>query len=191
MPRYAVVLDACVLVPVALADTFLRAAEKGLYRPLWSERILTEAREAIEEIHPGIDVHKRFDDMRQAFADAMVTGWKELEAGIRLPDKDDRHVVAVAVRSGAQTIVTVNVEDFPAAALGPLGLEAVHPDPFLLDQLDPSPPTVLQVIHEQAAHTRQPPLSPQDLASVLSRAGVPGFADQIRRLMSAPMDDTK
>ena len=52
MPRYAVVLDACVLAPIALADTLLRIAEKGLYRPLWSERILGEAQAAIEEIHP-------------------------------------------------------------------------------------------------------------------------------------------
>jgi hypothetical protein len=90
MPRYAAVLDACVLVPVALADTLLRIAEKGLYRPLWTERILTEAQEAIEEIHPGIDVHKRFTDMRETFDDAFVTGWEELETGIRLPDDDDR-----------------------------------------------------------------------------------------------------
>lgn len=87
MPRYAAVLDACVLVPVVLADTLLRVAEKGLYRPLWSERILTEAQEAIEEIHPGIDVHKRFADMDTAFDDALVTGWEGLEAGIALPDR--------------------------------------------------------------------------------------------------------
>ena len=42
MPRYTAVLDACVLVPIALADTLLRVAEKGLYRPLWSGRILAE-----------------------------------------------------------------------------------------------------------------------------------------------------
>ncbi|MGO8960975.1 MAG: hypothetical protein ACLQFR_26940 [Streptosporangiaceae bacterium] len=47
MPRYAAVLDACSLVPIALADTLLRVAEKGLYRPLWSERILAEAQQAI------------------------------------------------------------------------------------------------------------------------------------------------
>ena len=44
MPRYTAVLDACVLVPIALADTLLRVAEKGLYRPLWSDRILTEGK---------------------------------------------------------------------------------------------------------------------------------------------------
>src|SRR5215471_17815630 len=125
MPRYTVVLDACVLVPIALADTLLRIAEKGLYRPLWSDRILAETREAIEEIHPGIDVHKRFADMNETFEDALVTGWEGLEAGISLPDEDDRHVVAAGIRGGAQAIVTANVTDFPATALGPHGLEVV------------------------------------------------------------------
>jgi predicted nucleic acid-binding protein len=187
MPRYTAVLDACVLVPVSLADTLLRVAEKGLYRPLWSDRILTEAREAIEEVRPGVSADKRFADMQDTFGDALVTGWEELQAGIVLPDEDDRHVVATAIRAGAHAIVTANVTDFPAAALGPLGLEAVHPDDFLLDQLDLSPPTILQVIREQAEHTRRPPLTPPELATVLGRAGVPRFADELLRLMSAPL----
>jgi hypothetical protein len=141
--RYAVVLDACALVPIALADTLLRIAEKGLYRPLWSERILGEAQAAIAEIHPGIDVQKRFTDMREAFDDALVTGWEELEAGIFLPDNDDRHVVAAAIRADAQAIVTFNGDDFPGETLNPLGLETVQPDDFLLYQLDLSPPTIL------------------------------------------------
>jgi hypothetical protein len=59
-----------VLVPIALADTLLRVAEKGLYRPLWSGRILAEAQAATEEIHPGIDAGKRFAQMLEAFDDA-------------------------------------------------------------------------------------------------------------------------
>ncbi len=68
---------------------------------------------------------------------------------------------------------------------------AVHPDDFLLDQLDLSPPTMLQLIDEQAARTRKPPLTPRDLATLLGRAGVPGFADEILRLMSTPIDGTR
>jgi hypothetical protein len=93
--------------------------------------------------------------MRETFDDAVVTGWEELEPRIWLPDADDRHVVAAAVRGGAQGIVTANAKDLPAAAPKSLGLEAVHPDDFLLDQLDLSPPTHLQVIREQAAHSRR------------------------------------
>jgi PIN domain len=118
MARYPVILDACVLVPVSLADTLLRIAEKGLYRPLWSDRILIEAREAIASIHPDADTGKRFADMQDAFDDALVVGWEGLLAGISLPDPDDRHVVAAGVRGGAQAIVTANLTDFPARARG-------------------------------------------------------------------------
>jgi hypothetical protein len=188
MPRYAAVLDACALVPIALADTLLRIAEKGVYRPLWSDRILVEAQDAVEDIHRGIDVQKRFTDMRDAFDDALITGWEELEAGITLPDDDDRHVVATAIRAGAQAIVTFNVSDFPAAILGPLGLDVITPDAFLLDHLDLAPATILQVVREQAAHTTRPRFTPEELVGLLSRAGVPEFADEILRRMEPPVD---
>jgi hypothetical protein len=168
----------------------LRVAEKGLYRPLWSDRILAEAQAATEEIHPGMDAGKRSAQMREAFDDALVTGREKLEPGIRLPDQDDRHVLAAAIRGGAQGIITANAKDFPAAALEPLRLEAARPDDFLLDQPDLSPPTILQVIREQAARTRRPPLTPRDLATLPGRAGVPGFADEILRLMASPLDGT-
>jgi hypothetical protein len=124
------------------------------------------------------------------YSAALITGWEKLEAGLTLPDEDDRHVLAAAIKGGAQAIITANLADFPATTLGPLGLEARHPDDFLLDQLDLSPPTVLQVIREQAGHTRRPPLTPQDLTTLLGRAGVPGFADEILRLMSTPLAGT-
>src|SRR5260370_10007255 len=124
---------------------------------MWTDGILSEAQAAVEEIHPGIDVSKRFAGMREAFDDSLITGWEDLEGGLSLPDKDDRHVVAAAIKRGAQVIITANLADFPAAALGPLGLGPVHPDDFLLDQLDLSPPTAPQVLREQPALARKPP----------------------------------
>jgi predicted nucleic acid-binding protein len=73
LARYALVLDACVLVPIALADTLLRIAEHELYRPLWSDRILAEAADAVLEVHSDIppeQVGKRFAAMDEAFEDA-------------------------------------------------------------------------------------------------------------------------
>jgi predicted nucleic acid-binding protein len=184
--RYAVVLDACVLVPVALADTLLRIAERGLYRPLWSARIVDEEIDAIVEIHPGIppeQVPRRFAAMDNTFEDARVDGWEDLEDTVTLPDPDDHHVVAAAVRGRADAIVTANVGDYPSAILGPLNIEVIHPDDFLLDQIDLVPRIVLDVLREQAAHTRQPTLTPVDLIARLARAGVPGFADEAGRLI--------
>ena len=188
MARYTVALDACALVPIVLADTLLRVAERGLYRPLWSERILAEAQGAILAIHPDIDaamVARRFTDMGDAFDDAKVMGWEDLVETISLPDPDDRHVVAVAIRGGARAIVTGNLVDFPSDALAAFDLEAVHPDDFLLDQLDLSPVTVQDVVREQAVHAKAPPLTLGDIIKRLERAGVPKFADELGRLLAA------
>jgi predicted nucleic acid-binding protein len=184
--RYAVVLDACVLVPIALADTLLRLAERDLYRPLWSARIVAEATDAIVDIHPEIPperVRARFAAMNDAFEDACVERWENLEHTVTLPDADDRHVVAAALGGRADAIVTANLGDYPMDVLGPLDIEVVHPDDFLLDQLDLAPRIVLDVVRAQAAHTRQPALTPVDLIARLARCGVPGFADEVGRLI--------
>jgi hypothetical protein len=46
---HSTVLDACVLVPMALCDLLLRLAEEpAMYRPVWSEQILTEMAKALK-----------------------------------------------------------------------------------------------------------------------------------------------
>jgi hypothetical protein len=188
MTRYTAVLDACVLVPIALADTLLRIAEKGLYRPLWSDRILTEAQEAIEEIHPGIDVTKRFADMREAFDDALVTGWEGLEAGIIVKDENDKHVVAAAIRVGPRpsSLQTSTISPMPHSPCW--GCKPSTLTHFSWTSSTLARPLVVQVIREQASHTRSPALAPPDLATQLVRAGAPAFAEEILRLISAPLD---
>jgi predicted nucleic acid-binding protein len=184
--RYAVVLDACVLVPISLADTLLRIAERELYRPLWSARIVAEAVDAIVEIHreiPPEQVQRRFADVDGTFEDARIDGWEDLEDTVTLPDPDDRHVVATAMHGRADAIVTANLRDYPPDILGPLNIEVIHPDDFLLNQLDLAPRIVLEALRDQAAHTRRPVLSTVDLIARLARAGVPGFADEAGRLI--------
>ena len=113
---YSALLDACVLVPNALCDTFLRLAESGFYRPIWSQRILDGTKWAITKIRPDIDVRRidwRLQQMNAAFEDTQIEGWEQVCAGLDLPDPDDRHVWAAAIKGGAQTIVTFNLKAFP------------------------------------------------------------------------------
>ena len=151
---------------------------------LWSQRILLEAQDAIEEIRPDIPkerIAKRFAAMNQAFEDALVSGWEALEPPNALPDPNDRHVVSAALAGRADGIITMNLRDFPGRALEPFGLEVIHPDDFLMDQLDLVPGVVLDVLQEQSEHARNPQLNLVDLVARLARAGVPNFADEIRR----------
>jgi hypothetical protein len=74
--------------------------------------------------------------------DALVTGYEDLIEGLQLPDPDDRHVLAAAIRGRADVIVTANVRDFPADILTPLEIEAQHPDEFIAYLLDLAPGVV-------------------------------------------------
>lgn len=184
MSGFAALLDACVLVPVALTDTLLRLAEYELYRPLWSARILEEAQRAVTAIHPEVDperISRRFRQMDAAFPDASLDGWQPLQVSLELPDRDDRHVLAAAIAGRADVIVTANVRDFPAEVLRDYGLEALSPDQFLLDHLDLAPGMVIRAVREQARATQQPALTAEALLGILDRCGVPQFAAELGR----------
>ena len=163
----------------ARGHTLLRIAEVDLYRPLWSARVLDEMVFAIEHVHPDLAdgrARARADTMLGAFDDACVTDWESLEQGLRLPDPDDRHVVAAALRGRAGLIVTMNLKDFPVGVLSAVGLEVQHPDEFLMNQLDLEPDLTMATLHRQAAATNRPSLQTQDILTRLARCGVPQFA---------------
>jgi len=186
MQSFTVVLDACVLVPVTAADTLLRLAEREMYRPVWSERILGEAKRAVTQLHPelsAIQIEHRFGCMTEAFEDASVSGWESLEGSIVLPDDNDRHVVACALVAGADAIVTNNIRDFPVKALAPLGIELVRLDDFLLGIFDLVPEEFAALIREQASDAMHPPLSATEVLDNLAAAGAPETVAELRPIL--------
>lgn len=153
----SVLLDACVLVPHPLFDTLLRVADAGLFRPLWSDEILVEVERTLT-VKRGLDPQKarrRIDQMSRAFPDSLVEDHHDLISTMT-NDPKDRHVTAAAVRSGANLIVTANLKDFPARSLRRYEIEAVHPDDFLLDQLDLDMESVLGCLRQQRADYTNP-----------------------------------
>lgn len=182
MQSFTVVLDANVIVPMVAADVLLRLAERELYRPVWSQRILAEAQRTVLKLHPDVDearVARRFAAMNAAFTDALVDGWEHLEDSIVLPDRDDRHVVACAITVGADAIVTNNVTDFPATAVAPFNLDIIRLDDFLLDLIDHRPEKVVDVIRDLARDAAHPPLTTSEVLKNLAAAGAPSAAREL------------
>ncbi|MBD3781936.1 MAG: PIN domain-containing protein [Micrococcales bacterium] len=179
---FPVFLDTCVLYPATLADLLLRIAEAGVFRPHWSADVLTELERNLAKITSVSEesARRRVGAMSAAFPDAAVTGYESLIDGMAC-DPKDRHVLAAAVHSDCQLIVTADLGDFPVASLEPHHLQVVSPDTFLLDQLDLYPHVVLGCLRGQAGDLRRPSLSPLGLLASLERSGAPRFAAEVRR----------
>ncbi|ROQ17237.1 MULTISPECIES: PIN domain-containing protein [unclassified Curtobacterium] len=175
--------DACAIYGITLSDLLLRLADDGVFRPLWSEQVLDEVRRnAVAAGASPSRIDRRLSMMRTYFPDALVTGHEDLAEGLTC-DPKDRHVLAAAVRAGADVLVTFNLRDFPPASLAVLDVETVHPDDFLLDQLDLFPGVVTRVLRELAEDYVDPPQSVEDILDTLRRAGVPRFAIDVRRYL--------
>jgi len=87
--------------------------------------------------------------------DAIVSGYEDLIPALHLPDPNDRHVLAAAIRGGADAIVTMNLRDFPVEATSDWGIEAAHPDEFVTQLFGISPAAVLSAAEYVAILERQ------------------------------------
>jgi len=150
---YQAVLDACVLVPAALRDTLLRMAQKHFYLPRWSNDIMRETVATLQNKlgRPKEKTDHLLHELKQHFEDAWVDGYEGLIDSMD-NDPKDRHVLAAAVRCGADAIVTFNIKHFPQASLERWGIDVQTPDEFLIHIYDLSPQLVIHTLHEQAAH---------------------------------------
>jgi hypothetical protein len=116
--------------------------------------------------------------MCAAFPGAEVKGYESLLSTMT-NDPKDRHVLAAATHARAGVIVTMNLRDFPAAALAPCAVRAVHPDEFLLDLLANHREDVIRCVHEQIAALRNPPLSLDEFCARLAQVA-PKFTTAVR-----------
>jgi predicted nucleic acid-binding protein len=182
MARFPGFLDTCSIFPAYLCDTLLRLAEAGTYRPLWSAGVLEELKRNLAE-ERGLSseaVTHRISEMRRAFPDAEASGYDTLIDAMTC-DPKDRHVLAAAVRGGAEVLVTFNTSDFPPKSTGDFDIAVVHPDDFLLDQLDLYPGLTVAALRAQAESYRSPAMTIEDLLGRLAAAGAPRFASEARR----------
>ena len=154
--EYCVVLDACVLMPMPICDTLLRFAEEpAFFCIFWSQQILEEVRRGLQGARFGYtqeQINRRLAAMEQAFPEACVNIPDGLIDGIKdLPDPNDRHVVATAICSHSNAIITENLKHFPAQVLSQHRILIQSADEFLIHQFHLNQQLVLDKLDTQAA----------------------------------------
>jgi predicted nucleic acid-binding protein len=186
--RFTAVIDACVLCSPLKRNLILSLAEAELFRIRWSDEIMDEAEKAITIILSKKD----YDDaaeraaqarniMNPAFAEATVVDYERLGNGIgKLPDEGDRHVIAAAIKSKAEIIVTENLKDFPKKVLANYGIEAKSSDEFIADAINLSPALAMDAIKRMRLRLDRPEKTPEILLLDMEKTGLTQSADQLK-----------
>ena len=181
--HFTAVFDACVLYPATLRNVLMQLATTGLFRARWTDAIHDEWMRNLLESKPDIgrdNVDRLREQMDKAVQDCLVTGYESLIEGLVLPDEDDRHVLAAAIRCHAAVIVTTNLKDFPDDTLLPLGVRAQHPDEFILHLIDLDSAAVCLAVKAIRQRLKNPPYDATGLLDLLQSQGLPGTVSKLR-----------
>ncbi|ANC80277.1 PIN domain-containing protein [Pseudomonas sp. DCB_CB] len=173
---FTAIYDANVLYPAPLRDFLMNLALTGIYRARWSASIHDEWKRNLLLNRPDLTpehLDRTSSLMDAAVPDALVTDYDSLVEGLDLPDRDDRHVLAAAIKCNASVIVTFNLKDFPKAVLGAFDIEPLHPDDFIADLWDLDKAAVLEAAQRQRISLKNPPHNVQQYLDRLLQQKLP------------------
>jgi predicted nucleic acid-binding protein len=178
-------LDTNVLYPLLIRDILLWFAYEELFFPFWSKHVLMEWSRVMQR--NGLtqtESQRRMHMIQDAFPFAMVRGYESLIEQLYLPDEDDRHVLAAAIRVGADTIITQNLKDFPKSALSPLGIAAMNADTFLVGVIQKNPTKALRAFKQMVKQRKRPTQSSQEVILSLRSQGLKQTAELLYEMVS-------
>lgn len=176
--RFKCVLDTNVIYPIEIRDLLFWFAYYEMFTPKWSEHIFDEWKDVM--IRKGIsqeEANKRAEKANIAFPDALVTNYSGLINSLELPDPKDRHVLAAAIKTNANVIVTNNIKDFPKDYLASFGLTAKTADDFLTDIIDLNPEQAVKAFRQLVLNRRNPDLDEFQVLDILRNRGLKDTAD--------------
>ena len=101
----------------------------------WSRNLLKKREDLSEK-----NLQRTIDNMNTAVPDCLVENYEGFINSLELPDPNDRHVLAAAIKCQADVIVTFNLKDFPKKELKKYDVDAQSPDVFISHLFDLSPP---------------------------------------------------
>jgi predicted nucleic acid-binding protein len=184
---FTAVYDACVLYPAQLRDFLMRLALTGLFRARWTDDIHTEWMTSLLDNRPDLtreQLERTRNLMDANVLDCKIEDYRSLIPSLSLPDPNDRNVLAAAIKSRADVIVTFNFRDFPDRAIRHHGIEAQTPDTFTRHVLDLSPPLVCNAAREQREALKSPQMDTAAFLDSLEATGLPLTVAELRTYSS-------
>lgn len=181
--RFTALLDANVLYPAPIRDYLLHLASLNLYKPKWSPAIQDEWIRKLMINRPDLTkeaLEKTKAAMDSAFPDANVEKYEYLISAITLPDEDDRHVLAAAIRGKTDVIVTSNLKDFPTATISTYDIEVQNPDEFISNLINLDRKKCLKALKNQVKSLKNPPKTREEVLETLTNCGLVKSVDLLK-----------
>jgi len=182
--RFTCVLDTNVIYPIEIRDLLFWFAHYELFTPKWSKHVFQEWKNVMKR--KGLsnqEIKKRTNKANFAFPDAFVQNYESLINGLKLPDKNDRHVLAATIKINANIIVTNNLKDFPEEYLAKFGLSAKSADDFISDIIDLNTTKAIQAFKKMVLNRRNPDLDEYEILDNLRKNGLKQTADYLHSLL--------
>ena len=186
--RFTALIDACVLAGFLRRNLVLTLAEAEFFRVRWSVQILDETERAIA----GIFIERSVADhderaararawMERAFEDAMVDDFGPFLCACQgLPDPNDAHVIAAALKTQAAVIVTDNLRHFPTVVLDPLNLDVRSADDFIADTIALDEGRAVTAIRRMRERFARPGKNAAQLLLDMEAVGLTSAVDVLR-----------
>jgi predicted nucleic acid-binding protein len=180
------VYDANVLYPAPLRDLLMYLAMTDLFAARWSNDIHEEWIAGVLRNRPDLSrerLERTRSFMDKSVRDGLVTGYEPLIPTLTLPDPNDRHVLAAAIHTGADVIVTMNLKDFPESVLSRYDLVAEHPDEFVMRLIRLDGDEVLRAMNLQQQGLRKPAKTMTEFVETLEQQGLKKVTAWLRNIL--------
>ncbi|MFB2918004.1 PIN domain-containing protein [Aerosakkonema funiforme] len=185
--NFTALYDSCVLYPAPLRDFLMQLALTDLFSAKWTDRIHEEwiRNVLLKRQDLTLEQLTRTKELMNSYVrDCLVTGYEYLIPSLELPDTEDRHVLAAAIKGGADVIVTFNLSDFPDAILEQYEIKAQHPDEFISNLIDLKPGKVVSAAESCRQRLKNPPKSIDDYLETLLKQGLSISVSMLREIYS-------
>jgi predicted nucleic acid-binding protein len=185
MAKKTVVYDACVLYPAALRDLLIWLALSNLFNAKWTNEIHDEWIRNVLKNRPDVNLRQLSRTrylMDNSVLDSLVSGYESIIPNLNLPDPNDRHVLAAAIYSQADIIVTFNLADFPQYYLKNYSLQALHPDAFIVSLIEEDYLSVCQSAQKQRLTLKNPPKTVDEYLGTLHTQGLMKTVAKLKEL---------
>lgn len=164
----------------------MQLALTDMFRARWTDQIHDEWIRNVLKNRPDLTIEqltRTKELMNSHVRDCLVTGYEWMIPSLQLPDPDDRHVLAAAIKGEADVIVTINLADFPKTVLEEYELEVQHPDDFISSLMDLRPFKVARAAETCRKRLKRPQKTVDEYLEILLQQGLTVSVSMLKELL--------